>query len=718
MSETNKTLRIHTSVGNASNVSIQLNQSYDTFEILSLKLREEDVYKLHSANYGVIVGRVEANGGFGVPNAKISIFIEGEFDNDNIELSTIYPYTSTTSENGDGVRYNLLPDNKVEDCHQIVGTFPNKTYLLDNDVLVEVFDKYYIYTTRTNNSGDYILCGVPTGNHTLHMDLDLSDCGILSQRPRDFVYKGYTIEQFENPNQFKTSTELDSLSQIFTQDQTVNVIPFWGNEDNGETIGLTRADISVAFKFEPTCVFIGSVVADNSSNGIGKKCVPTNQMGAMDELTTGEGTIEMIRYTPGGSIEEFQIKGTQLINGNGVWCYQIPMNLDYMMTDEYGNMVPTDDPSKGIPTRTRVRFRISLQDTEQNIDNYFRAKVLVPHNPQNLEGNTGLHEEYDYEFGSDTREESFRDLMWNNVYTVKSYIPRFQKSRLMKTERFTGIKHSNIFGNNNPMPYNNIRIRLPLMFTILCALIKTYIRVVYIINNLINFVCKTLVSIIGGKGVIGALMPDKWLESLQNVRYLTIADGLCPDLDSWYFAPAKEQFSWKNKKGFFSWLRKDIDINVLRQTFNYLINGGEDNGPEIKDPKSIGYLNADEEDNNESVCLTIHTDYLISCIEMALAQEYKVINFDFYNDWVNGVIYMPRWMRYLTKKRTYLFGLIKIKSKVKGCMDNTDIFNKSRFYVQQCALSYSLDNSDGTYTKITNTNGCTPKAGKKQKCHK
>ena len=34
--------------------------------------------------------------------------------------------------------------------------------------------------------------GVPVGAHTLHMDLDLSDCGILSQKPRDFVYKGYT----------------------------------------------------------------------------------------------------------------------------------------------------------------------------------------------------------------------------------------------------------------------------------------------------------------------------------------------------------------------------------------------------------------------------------------------------------------------------------------------------------------------------------------------
>jgi hypothetical protein len=312
-----------------------------------------------------------------------------------------------------------------------------------------------------------MICGVPTGNQLIHMDLDLSDCGILSQRPRDFVYKGYTIEQFENPNMFKTWTSLSSLSQIFTQDQSVFVQPFWGNDSLGETIGITRADIDVAFKFEPTCVFMGCVASDNASQGISKKCITTPHMGDMDELTTGEGTIEMIRKTYAGSVEEFQVKGTELIDGNGIWCYQIPMNLDYMITDEYGNMVPTDNPDKGIPTRTRVRFRISMQDMEKGSSTYFRPKVLVPHNPQNTNGMS--HEDYDYDFGSNTKDESFRDLFWNNVYTVKSYIPRFQKRKAAgwKEKKFTGIKHVQDFGQNNPMPYNNIRIRLPFMFKIM-----------------------------------------------------------------------------------------------------------------------------------------------------------------------------------------------------------------------------------------------------------
>lgn len=714
MSENNKSYRIRTVVGQDTNLTVNLDQSYDVFEVLSIKLKQEDTYRLHSSNYGVIVGRVLANEGFGVPNAKISVFIQGEYDaSSNAKVATVYPYQTTSSQGMDGVQYNLLPDNQVDDCHQVVGTFPNKTYMLDNDVLIEVFDKYYKYTTRTNNSGDYIICGVPVGQQTLHMDLDLSDCGILSQRPRDFVYKGYTIEQFENPNQFKTGTDLNSLSQIFRQDTVVNVIPFWGNAELGETIGITRADIKVNFKFEPTCVFMGSLVADNSSNGVSKKCIPTNQMGAMDELTTGEGTIEMIRKTPNGDVEEFQIKGTQLIDGNGVWCYQIPMNLDYMMTDEYGNMVPTDDPTKGIPTRARVRFRISMNDSEQNVDNYFRAKVLVPHNPQNyFSGDTLMHEDYDYEFGTYTKEESFRDLFWNNVYTVKSYIPRFQKSKKSNTERFTGIKHCNIYGQNNPMPYNNIRIKMPFMFILLCALIKTYVRIVYFVNGLIDFYAHTL-GILSKIVVFGWAERQQFSDDAKKTKFTVIADGICPDLDNWYFAPTSSRLVHSSRPGC-NKPKCDEYFTTLEATFKYLTSN-PDEEKTTADKTSID--NGNKSEGEDSVCLTINTDYLMSCIEMNLAQEYKVINFDFYNDWVNGVIYMPRWMRSVRKKRTFLFGLIKIRPKVKSCADDSSIFGKTRYYTQQCALTYGK--TQGKFTKITTHNGCMNRTNaNKQKCHK
>jgi hypothetical protein len=705
MSEIHKSYRIRTDIGvNTSGhyltIDTQLLQEYDTFEILSLKIDSTDVYKLHNANYGVVVGRVLANNGFGVPNAKVSIFVPVDYE-ETPEVKEIYPYLNTASKDKDGYRYNLLPDDKVADCHQIVGTFPNKRYALDNDVVIEAFDKYYKYTVRTNNSGDYLIMGVPVGSHILHMDLDLSDCGVLSQRPRDFVYKGYTIDQFENPNQFKKGQNYNQLTQIFTQDQVINVQPFWGNSSTGENIGITRADVNVAYTFEPTCVFLGSVISDNSSQGISKKCIPTEHMGFMEEMVTGEGTIEMIRKTPSGGVEEFQVKGTQVINGDGIWCYQIPMNLDYMMTDEYGNMVPTDDPSKGIATRTQVRFRISMQDNEENVDNYFRAKVLVPHNPQYT--SDYKVEKYDYEFGSATRDESYRDLFWNNVYSVKSYIPRFQKRKSggWKEKKFTGFKSCNFHGSNNPMPYNNMRIDLPFAFTIMCTLIKVFVSAVKIINYVINILGKVLCFL--SDMSIGKDNRKDVHEKARELTLITISDGLCPDLDNWYFAPVKG--GDKNNKNIFTPKRgkeapfnSGPDYDLLKQTLDFAMS---EDGSDPIDPESVSNAN---EGDDETVCLTVYTDYLISCIEMNLAMEYKVINFDFYNDWVNGTIYFPRFMRYVRPKKTFL-GITFARTKVKGCMDNTQIFKNTRSFTQQCAIGYKEQNNDGDYTitKVDNT---------------
>ena len=688
MSEANKSYRVKANVGADSFIKVSLEQEFDALDILSLSIKSEDVYRLHNSNYGVIVGRVIANDGFGVPNAKISIFIEHDNSDDDY-ISTIYPYTTPASYDESGYRYNLYPDEKVSNCHQAVGSFPNKRYLLDNEDIIEVFDKYYKYTTRTNGAGDYMICGVPTGAQTLHMDLDLSDCGILSQRPRDFIYKGYTVEQFESPNMFKKGKNYANLSQLFTQDQTVYVQPFWGNESLGETIGITRADINIAYKFEPTCVFMGSVISDNSSQGISKKCIPTNNMGNMDELVTGKGTIEMIRKTYGGSVEEFQVKGTELINGDGIWCYQIPMNLDYMITDEYGNMVPTDNPDKGIPTRTRVRFRVSMQDFEQNTDNFFRPKVLVPHNPQNISGFE--HEDYDYEFGSYTGEESFRDLFWNGVYTVKSYIPRFQKRKVggWKTEQFTGIKHCQNYGRNNPIPYNNIRIRLPFMFKIVCILTKAFIKITKVINTIISMIGNGLAELghIGIRALnwypFGSLY-DEALKLKMNV----IDEGLCPDLENWYFSPVYGNPQWSPKKVPSGHKR----YNLLKQTLESITLDD--------DPQSIDDQNQDDEDTAK--CLTTNTDYLISCMELNLAQEYKVINFDFYNDWVNGTIYIPRFARYIRRKRKFL-GITIVKAKVRGCMDDKSIFSKTRRYTQMCSIGYKKHQGLGKYEVFSKT---------------
>ena len=66
-----KSFRIKTQVGEDQKLTFELKQDFDLLEILSLSLTQRDVYTRMCADFGVVVGRVIINNGFGVPNAKV-----------------------------------------------------------------------------------------------------------------------------------------------------------------------------------------------------------------------------------------------------------------------------------------------------------------------------------------------------------------------------------------------------------------------------------------------------------------------------------------------------------------------------------------------------------------------------------------------------------------------------------------------------------------------
>ena len=718
MEEANKVYRIRTKVGDdAPNViHVPLNQTYDMFEILSLKIDQKNFYKTYNSDYGIIVGRVIANGGVGVPNAKISVFIEVSSD-DTLEQRWLYNFTSSTDIDNDGVRYNLLPDEVDDFCHQDVGTFPNKRLVLDNQDVIETFDKYWKYTTTTNNSGDYMLFGVPTGSQTLHCDIDLSDCGILSQRPRDMIPKGYNADMFESPNKFRSSKNLNSLVQIVTQDKGVYVYPYWGDISNGEdNFSITRCDINIEYKFEPTAVFLGCIVTDKGNNALGANCTANEKSGKMSDLISGEGTIEMIRKTIDYKAEEFPINGNRLIDGDGVWCYQIPMNLDIVKTDEFGNLVPTDDPNKGIATRARVRFRITLDETPSDTAGRKRARYLVPNNPRMGEGEFDDELEADYEFGSSTREESYCDLFWNKVYTVKNYIPKLQKNHKDTNRKHTGIKLINHHEDNNPMPYNALTIKLSFTYRIICTLTKIVINLIEFVNQIISLVGAILCLIILiidlpmllleeiadllsirlplGIGKV-SLLPRpvvKGIRKLYNTFTKPIKSiiemfmPVCIGLSSEFCDDGINQITYYPGCGkFFFNFFEYKDVKILGQSLDCIWDKTTDKHEEEEEK----YCN-DKQLSPEECALTLtepsnETAMLYNCVENQLAQQNDATSFNFYNDWMNGMLYAPLWYRKIQPKRSYLFGLIRKKAKDDWCSANKTYPNLR--ILHQCSVN-------------------------------
>jgi hypothetical protein len=507
-------IRIKTTPNGADNyLTLKLEQDFDFIEILSLKISQDKAYESFCSDYGVIVGRVVVNNGFGVPNAKVSVFIPlSEEDKNNSTISGIYPFENVTDVDRDGIRYNVLPKESSigNECYTPVGTFPQKREILDNDDVLTVYCRYYKFNAVTNNSGDFMLFGVPVGTHVVHIDVDISDIGIVSQRPYDLIEQGTPEKFFYSPTKFKASKNLNSLVQIKSVDIGVNVQPFWGNTDTCE-IGINRVDYNLNYNLVPHAIFMGSLFGDSDKNSVSKNCRPRNDLGKLCQQTTSEGTIEMIRKTLDNEIEELNVGGGRIIDENGTWSYLIPMNLDYVVTDEIGNIIPSDDQNRGIPTRASVRFRISMDETGGIGRKRTRGQYLIPHNPKNSS-------EIDFTFDKTTKDYSLRDIYWNKVYTVKNFIASVSNTTF--GERYMGIKDVDACsGDKTEFPFNRARTKINPIFNIICVIITIIASIVFLINVILCALAS--ISIFG-------VRPFGWINPIRL---------LCPTSPEQYFTP-------------------------------------------------------------------------------------------------------------------------------------------------------------------------------------
>ena len=443
-----KSIRIKTTPGKDQNIQLELKQDFDLLEILSLKMSQGDVYSRMCADFGVVVGRVLANSGFGVPNAKVSIFIPLTDEDENNPLITdLYPYKDVADKNEEGYKYNLLPRIQSHERHSPTGSFPELEEFLSNPTALEVYEKYYKFTVRTNSSGDFMIWGVPLGNHTIHMDVDVGDIGCYSMKPFDFIAQGFSEEQFNNAAQFKSSENLDSLPQIVMQNKNIEVTPFWG-DDELCGIGITRVDFDLrdaGVEIKPTAIFVGSIISDNRDSALGVNCVPDKAQGEVCKLTTGTGRIDAVRFTifdnDDGSpkLEYFAVGGGKAIDASGSFVTELPMNLDYVVTNEYGEEVFSNDPSKGIPTRAKYRFRFAFDD--ENDRGGQKARYLVPNLRENMNDIPGSYafsdDIYDYPNSSNPSDwatseanigdDYFYEVFPDKVYTISQFISYYRK---------------------------------------------------------------------------------------------------------------------------------------------------------------------------------------------------------------------------------------------------------------------------------------------------
>jgi hypothetical protein len=463
--------RIRTELGISKTINVQLDQEFEQLEILSLKIQQEDVYIRSCADYGVIVGRVTANNGFGLPNARVSIFIPIlNVDESNPIISSIYPYKSPNDKNEDGYRYNLLPYEKSYSAHAATGTLPSRLDVLTGGTAVEIYDKYYKFTAKTNDSGDYMIMGVPLGFQTVVMDVDLSDMGEFSLTPQDLIRMGLATESQVAGNRFRTSNDINSLPQIVNLVKNLEISPLWGDPTICD-IAINRLDFDLRddanVDIQPTSVFMGSIYSTSDVYRVRKNAKPKDDMGNLCSLQTGPGQVLAIRQTiqqdtTGNPIlEQYELEQAgNIIDGDGVWLTELPMNLDYYITNEFGEKVISNDPTIGIPTKAKYRFKIKWTQPTALTEQTRRPYFLVPNIREygwsntiidpNLQSNpsSNLQLAGSYYFGLDWTgytntqaaincDDTFYQFEFNKVYTVSGLIDEFKNGG---KGRFIGIK--------------------------------------------------------------------------------------------------------------------------------------------------------------------------------------------------------------------------------------------------------------------------------------
>jgi hypothetical protein len=559
--------RIRTELGINKSIDVQLDQEFEFLEILSLKIQQADIYTRSCSDYGVVVGRVTANNGFGLPNARVAVFIPiDSVDESNPLISSIYPYKSPTDKNEDGYRYNLLPYEKSYSTHAATGTLPTRLDALTATTAIEVYDKYYKLTAKTNDSGDYMIMGVPLGYQTLVMDVDLSDIGEFSLTPQDLIRMGLATEGQVAGNRFKTSTDLNSLPQIITLTKALEISPLWGEQDICD-VSINRIDFdlrdSANVDIQPTSIFMGSLFSspddmrlrpvfkafniDSVLTTFGGK--PKDDLGNLCELVSGPGQILAIRQTidqdsDGNPIlEVYQMEQSgNVIDGDGTWLTELPMNLDYFITNEFGEKVLSNDPTIGIPTKGKYRFKIKWQQPSSLAEQVRRAHYLVP-NVKEYGHSGGVitnpnKQSSSYYFGLDWSgytngfvnttiipneyynrlnevincEDTFYEFQFNKVYTVASLIDEYKKGG---KGQFIGIKE---IGDNscassvNKFPVNEgvrnfdwLFFLFSILFQILSIvgpiLLIVYHLVAYLWNNFAVILLGVLIGLFGYNSV-------------------------------------------------------------------------------------------------------------------------------------------------------------------------------------------------------------------------
>ena len=284
---------------------------------------------------------------------------------------------------------------------------------------------------------------------------------------------------------------------------------------------------------------MGSIFSSTEDDYIKASCRPKKDVGNLCDTVAGPGTILAIRQTifedENGDpvLEQYNLEdGGNVIDENGVWLIDLPMNMQYVTTNEFGERVVSYDPTIGIPTRSKYRFKVKWQNEAGLQTPIMRANYLIPNIREHwnispttsgslsqLTGGTyDLNKSYAFsldwnDYADKTAaikcEDTFYLFTYNKVYTVASHIDRF-KWGYNRASHY-GIKEITdraCMSENNRFPTNDGQRNFDFLYflfnlfltivTPILIVILPLVHVLALIYPIIRFIINVIIALING----------------------------------------------------------------------------------------------------------------------------------------------------------------------------------------------------------------------------
>lgn len=310
-----------------------------------------------------------------------------------------------------------------------------------------------------------MIFGIPVGTQTVHLSVDTTDIGKYSMTPASMMSSlGYSSSLFSNNGtKIKESDDLNDLPNIETQDISVDVLPFWGNEELFE-IGITRQDFRIRATLTSTFTIFGSTMTMGEKNTIGNPDIRQDDYGMMLNISRpiGDVTINDMLNSRYAFKKEYFRTGKPIID-----VFTISTDVSFKSSDNE-ELVNFDDVDNQIIKLDKLQYY-------EYVDNDGNFILIIPCNRRRvIFDNLGNEEIIDENrndgiltrfYGMITVD--YENLPINKTFTNKFYyrtepdgVPNINRARL-KIPQNTNLYGTDKLSDNDPT-YPNLKTNVEL----------------------------------------------------------------------------------------------------------------------------------------------------------------------------------------------------------------------------------------------------------------